>query len=276
MWNQESTPESRQKAGSFITEAIQADPAYAPAYAALAEHKFIEGQFTSDRLDELFRLARLYAAKALELDPALPEGHLSAALIALFYDRDWAVAGQEFQSALELDPNLVRARAMYCVYLLAIGNIDEALRQNALAQAMDPLSLALRNQVARTFYFARRYDLAIAECRKKLDLDHSAVSPIGLLALIYDAQGRYEEALALERKALTTPSSPEKHRHAGAYPGDVRRFQGSPPPGAAARDTLPQGVRCLVFDSDRLRRPGAEKRKRWKAWKRLTRFTTRF
>src|SRR5258708_3281831 len=66
------------------------------------------------------------AAKALEGDDALPEGHASVALVALWFDWEWTRAQVEFERALKLNPGYAAAHQWYCWYLAAMGKFEQA------------------------------------------------------------------------------------------------------------------------------------------------------
>jgi tetratricopeptide (TPR) repeat protein len=84
--------------------AIAADPAYAPAYAALADAYNIAPSWTGMSEHEAATQSLTTAHKALELNPQLGDAHaaLAAALVDSFR---WAEAEKEFRRALELEPN---------------------------------------------------------------------------------------------------------------------------------------------------------------------------
>ena len=77
-WNKRS-PEGLAKAAALMQESIDADPLYAPAWSGLADCHNLLGAFRWKPAREAFPLAHAAAARALELDPNLAEGHTSLA-----------------------------------------------------------------------------------------------------------------------------------------------------------------------------------------------------
>jgi tetratricopeptide (TPR) repeat protein len=57
------------------------------------------------------------------------------------------------------------------MYLEALGRFDEAISERLLAQKFDPLSPFTVADVGYPYYYARKYDEAIAWYRKGLELD---------------------------------------------------------------------------------------------------------
>ena len=79
-----------------------------------------------------------FAQKALELDPDLPEAHLSLAC-ALGGAFDWRNAQIEFDRAIKLNPNLAWAYEIYAWFLGGVGQLDEAIAKDKKAIELDPL-----------------------------------------------------------------------------------------------------------------------------------------
>jgi TolB-like protein/DNA-binding winged helix-turn-helix (wHTH) protein len=196
LWNQSRSAEDLARAAAFFEKAIHADPLFAPAYAGLAEYHWVLPDSGAAPVREHMRLAAEYAGRSLAIDESVPVAHMTAGAVATF-TRHWSDAGREFRRALELDPTLVRARAMHAVYLLAIGRPDEAVAEIREARKSDPLSLTLRGHVQRTLYLAHHFEEAIEECRKSIELDPLSPGGRHYLALSLAALGRHGEALRL-------------------------------------------------------------------------------
>jgi tetratricopeptide (TPR) repeat protein len=206
LWDEERTPAHIHKAASYFQEAVAADAGYAAAYAGLAEVYSAGAQVADGPPEQNIREAKKYAAKALELDANQADAHAVLAFFATAYDRDWKGARREFLKTLELDPGSTRARTLYCVYLLAVGEQEEALAEIRRAQELDPLSPAVRSQVVRTLYLARAYGKAIEESQKNLELKPDSLFTIEILAQAYQQLGRYREAMQVLDRLEALPS----------------------------------------------------------------------
>jgi len=169
-WNKR-TVEAFSEAITFFQEATVKDPGLALAHTGLADTYNNLGSYGIVTPREAFPRAKAAAFKALELDDALAEAHVSLAFALFMFDWDWNAAGREFERALALNPGYANAHHWYAWYLLAIGRIDEALDEMSAAEKLDVLSLPINTNIGFIFYFARRFDEAIDQFRKALDMD---------------------------------------------------------------------------------------------------------
>jgi adenylate cyclase len=116
-------------------------------------------------------------------------------------DLDWPGAEEEYERALELDPNSVRVHETYAWDLQWLGRLDEAMPHLKRAQELDPLGLDLNWDIAVLFNFSRQYDRAIEQFQKIIEMDPNYAPVHGPLALSYQEKGMYEEAIAVLKKA---------------------------------------------------------------------------
>jgi TolB-like protein/DNA-binding winged helix-turn-helix (wHTH) protein/Tfp pilus assembly protein PilF len=164
--------ESVPKAISFYQKAIAADPAYARAYAGLADSYnqlgtvMIGGRSPA----ESRKLAIAAATRALEMDPQLAEAHAALGYSNL-YEWNWDRARAELEQAIRLNPNYASAHLWLGHYLAARSHYDEALQEVRLARDLDPLSPIIQTQVGWILGFAGRYHEAITETRKALEME---------------------------------------------------------------------------------------------------------
>ena len=194
-WNKR-TVEGYRRALEFFQSAIENDPAYAEAYAGLADaFLFLVSDNVAEQ-KEMLAKGRAALQKALELDETLAEAHASIALNAMNFDWDWPKAEREFRRAIELNPNYATAHQWYGEYLANLGRFEDGIREIKRAQELDPLSLIINTDVAKVYMIARRYDAAIAQFKKALEMDPSFDVAHGLLALTYSLKGEHEAAVA--------------------------------------------------------------------------------
>ncbi|MFN0112406.1 MAG: winged helix-turn-helix domain-containing tetratricopeptide repeat protein, partial [Blastocatellia bacterium] len=199
--------EGYSKAFEHFAQAIARDPNYALAYNGLA---LTEGWLIDTGVPRAEALAKFKARlqQAAALDPTLPEVHASLGLSAQNVDWDWVAAEREFQLAIQLNPNYATAHHWYGEHLFLVrGRYAEGLRELRLAQALDPLSLAINSDIAKCFYFARQYDEAIAQARKTLELDSQFILPHYWLFFSLHAQGRFAEAQEVAEKIQSLDGS---------------------------------------------------------------------
>src|SRR2546429_9683053 len=153
----------------YYEQALKLDPNYALAYCGLADTYAYMGGVVMPSKEAVVK-EKDFAQKALELDPELPEAHLSFAC-ALGGAFDWRNAQIEFDRAIELNPNLAWAYEIYAWFLGGLGRLDEAIARDKKAIELDPLNSFFQSALAYFLYHARRYDDAIGQIKKTLELD---------------------------------------------------------------------------------------------------------
>lgn len=198
----QGSEEGVKLAFEYFREAIGKDPQYAPAYAGLADC-YARLPFYSDaRPEEAFPKAKAAALKALALDQALAEAHASMAYVKTYYDWDWTGAEQEFRTALALNPSYAEAHHSYSRFLASLGRVDEARAELSHAQELDPLSLLVQANKGIISYFGRQYEQAVEELQTVTRLDPKFFVPYWGVGLCYEQEGRYEDAVAQLQKAI--------------------------------------------------------------------------
>jgi TolB-like protein/DNA-binding winged helix-turn-helix (wHTH) protein/Tfp pilus assembly protein PilF len=195
-WNERTIPDALPKAIRSFEDAVQKDPNYALAYSGLADGYIMSYWYTPMSSNEALIKARQAAEKAVQLDDALAEGHTSLAAVAA-HEWNWQLAQTEYQRAIELNPNYATAHQWYALYLIGAGRPEQAIEEIHRAQELDPLSLPINSDVGYVYYCARRYDEAIAEYKKALEMKPDFPMALHGLAQAYAQSGNSKEALAL-------------------------------------------------------------------------------
>jgi serine/threonine-protein kinase len=201
-WNKR-TPDGLQKAIAYFQEAVEKDPAYALAYAGLADTYNLASFLNVFPPREVMPKAKAAAAKALQIDDGLAEAHVSLGYASFTYDWDWTAAGRHFQQALAVNPSYVRNHAFYPLYLSSLGRFEEALAVAKRALDLDPASTSVSHVLAVQLYLARQFDQAIQQCRKTLEMDTNYAVTYALLGQVYASKGLYREALTDLAKCST-------------------------------------------------------------------------
>jgi len=202
-WNKR-TEETTAKAISLFNQAIEKDPAYASAYSGLADCYILYGisfDVGSRSPAEAMLPAKAAAEKAVQLDPALADGHNSLAYTKLIYDWDWRGSEAEFKRALELNPGLASAHHWYAHFLLASGRQDEALTESMRSLNLDQLSPIMHTHLGWHYTYSRQYDSGLNYLQKALELDPNYSLAYWYLGWVLEQQGKYPEALQALSKA---------------------------------------------------------------------------
>ncbi|PWT88217.1 MAG: hypothetical protein C5B55_13500 [Blastocatellia bacterium] len=199
-WNKRSS-ENLKKATDLLKAATEKDPNFALAYAGLADCYVVNYYYVGSSPREIMPLSKIYAAKAIELDPTLAEPHATLGFAAWLLDWDKA-AEKEFLRAIQLNPNYPTAHHWYSRYLRGVGRFDEAFSEIQRAEALDPLSLVIINNVAENYIQRGDLNSATRECQRMIDLDPNFWAAHQTLGIVLVKQGRYDEALAEAQKSI--------------------------------------------------------------------------
>jgi eukaryotic-like serine/threonine-protein kinase len=192
-WNKR-TPEWMRKGIDNFHLAIQKDPGYALAYAGLADCYALLGSYGALSPQDAFQKTRSAALKALEIDKTLAEAHTSLAFAQGFYEWNWRESERGFKRALHLSPSYPTFH-WYGYLLMALGRLDEAFVNIRQALDLDPLALVINAQLAWALHFARRYDDAIEQARKTLEMEPAFGLAQFWMGLSYLHKGSYEVAI---------------------------------------------------------------------------------
>jgi eukaryotic-like serine/threonine-protein kinase len=209
-WWKKLNEEGLNKGVEYFRTAIKKDPAYAVAYAGLADCSGALAVFGFVPPKEVFPQAKEAALKAVEIDDTLAEAHTSLGLVKMDSDWEWLGAEAEFQRAIALNPNYAYAHLFYAVALRRTGRVEDAIADSKRALELDPLSLIVNIGLGDAFYLARQYDRAIGQYRKTLDLDPNYLSAHARLGRAYLQESMYREGIAeFEKMSLISPGDTE-------------------------------------------------------------------
>jgi len=202
------TDEDIRRSIELFQQAIKLDSNFALAYVGVAESYNVMPSYPYMSPNEANPLAKAAVAKALEIDPDLPEAHTVAGMIAATYDWDWGKAEREFKRSLELDPNLAITHYRYAwVYLSPMGRHDEAIAEMKRAMELEPLSLVQGANFAAVYLYARQFDKALDQAKKTYDLDPNLITGQNWMCHAYDVNGMYPQSLAISEKAAQSNRS---------------------------------------------------------------------
>ena len=189
------TPDGLQKGMEYAWRAIETDPSYGAAYAALSVVYSLLGIFGILPPAAAFPKAKSAAVKALEMDESLAEAYTSLAGVRLDYDWDWRGAEQACKRALELSPNFAWAHSVWSDLLLVTGRHQASVTEAQLGVELDPLSVGLNFKLAQRLFDTGHYNLAFEQLEKTLEIDPNFVFAHIMLAQVYASKGMFKESL---------------------------------------------------------------------------------
>jgi len=199
--------EDVRKAIDYFESGLAKDPDNALLYTGLADAYVDKMMDVHESPAEATAKARAAAARALQLDDSLAEAHTSLGMIKLSYDWDWTGAEHELKRAMELNPGYPLAQVMYGQYLTMIGRHEEALPYFEKAHRLDPLFGESYRGEGYACFMAHKYDEAIVQYQKALDLEPDAITYFGLV-LARAEKADYATAISEAERATKLNDSP--------------------------------------------------------------------
>lgn len=188
------------KATLLLEQAVAKDPNFALAHAALADAYAFDYQNR--------KKAEATANEAIRLDPDLGEPHATLGFIRMLWEWRLRDAEAEFKRAVALSPDYATARQWFALNLAATGHGGAALAEVTRALTLVPDSVPINADLCQILYLSKRYDEAIAQCRKVIERDPNNANAHALLYDIYNAAGLYSEAVESYYRYAQANSSP--------------------------------------------------------------------
>jgi adenylate cyclase len=195
--NRHSDKSTREALAAY-EHAVQLDSRFARAWAGVARtHTWIAGFATAGGqkvFDEHLAAARDAIARALAIEPNLPDALYARAWLETNFDFNWSAATQTVSKAMALapaDPNVLIAAANLET---SRGNTDRAIEIYRKAVELDPVNAQSRSFLAFGLANSKRFAEARAEYARVVELNSSAPWAHAGLGLSYLLQNKFEEA----------------------------------------------------------------------------------
>jgi TolB-like protein/DNA-binding winged helix-turn-helix (wHTH) protein/Tfp pilus assembly protein PilF len=167
LWNRQ-TELDLTKAISEFEKAVARDPNFALAYCGLSD-VYTALAFYFHPPNESMPKAESYAARALSIEPDLPDALFSDASVKFWYRRDFVGARRSVLRALEIRPNHALAHNLYGDILISEGQVDEGLAKIRHSVQLDPLAHFQACDLAWQQFNGGRYDEAAVTARTNVE-----------------------------------------------------------------------------------------------------------
>lgn len=171
------------RAQALLERAVAEDPKFALAHAALARVHTLMYWFGYDPAVERREQARAAAQRALELNPTLPEAHMSLGFYRAGGFRDYLGALEAYRQALKWQPNSAEIHQRIGSAWRRLGRWKEALASYTRALELDPANTSLLQDAAYLYHGLRRYREAASLYERIV-----ALSPDDIFAKVQQAQ----------------------------------------------------------------------------------------
>ena len=138
-----TSPAPNKEAIAMLERAVGLDPTYAPAWAQLGLHYYLDSQY-SDGGEAAFQKSNVALERCLALDPNLVEGAVQS--IANRVERgELARAYKDADALVKRQPRSSFAHFSMGYVLRYAGLLDEATRECETARSLDPGNFGLRS-----------------------------------------------------------------------------------------------------------------------------------
>ena len=193
-WNR-SNPEDITKAIKIFEEVIRLDSDFALPYCSLSFCYSYMGSTGLMSPSIAYPKAKDYTLKAIELDPNHAESHLSLATIKFFHNWDFDGAEASLNKALSLCLNSSLINQVHGWFLIAKGDFINAIDKMEQAVKLDPLSLPLMSNLGDAYSFARRFEEALKQYDKIIEMDPAFRRGFEGRGMIFLAMGENDKAI---------------------------------------------------------------------------------
>jgi len=196
------TEKSYVDAIKLFEQAIDKDPRYAQAYAAIADCYAGLGAWEIFPASEVLPKARIYASKALGIDDSIAEAHAALATVLNLQDWKFVEAELEFERAIELNPSLSYVHTLFSLFLGQFGRSDEAIREAKRAIDLDPLSAETFTIAGVVHLYNGHVEEAKAFLLNAIYLDPSSAFAFDALGCCYVRTGDFDLGISKIKEAI--------------------------------------------------------------------------
>ena len=199
----------------YFKQAIDIDPNFALAHAGYADANLLSAFYGLLPPTQVLYKARQSAETALNLDPTLCEPYCSLGSYYTF-EWNWIDAEKNLLKSLQINPEYAQAHYWYGLNILAWikGEFEEAEERGRIAKMLEPLSSITHAAYGAILYSAGKFEAALEECKKGLEIDAYSFLCRFYEGNSYMALEKYEEARVVYEKAMKI-----SNRHAFAQNG---------------------------------------------------------
>jgi serine/threonine protein kinase/Tfp pilus assembly protein PilF len=190
-----ASPEAYAKSIDYFNQAVLADPSCAEAYNGLGNYYVIEGDEGLMKPGEAWPKSRAAYLKATELDHDLGEAYAGLASFDHLYAWNWSGAEKNVKRAIELNPGDAGAHREYSGILRTVGRFEQAIVESRQAREQNPLSVSLIASLGWTYFYAHRWDDAIAQFRQALERDSQLLGAHEGLVKCYQQKGLQKDVI---------------------------------------------------------------------------------
>ena len=186
-----------------LRKAVELDPGYVQAWAALADAIFLGAEGSTASVAELVaerRKGEDVANKAIALGPDLAAGYSERGFIRVWGNWDFQGAGEDFKRALALEPENSNVIEQYASsVLMPLGRLEEAMPLAEKVVKADPLNSHAWRRLGALQYMRGDYDAAVPSFQRSLEIAPEQSNTAAFLSYDYLLLKKPAMALSLAR-----------------------------------------------------------------------------
>ena len=191
-----------KRSQGYYEDAVRKDPAFALAYAGLADCYISQGAYRLVPPQDAYRLGSSAIQKALQLDQALSEAHGSLGYLEWQFGWDWQTAEKELRYAVDLNPNSMEGHESLAWYLAWSGRRGEALAEVEKMRRLDPAYPFTAQQESGVYYHQRDYKALVEAGEKSVAAYPNGWASHYFLAVGYEGSGQPAHAIPEYQRAV--------------------------------------------------------------------------
>lgn len=180
---------------ALFQAAVDGDPNYAAAWAALAEAMLLSAVFGMIPPGETGAKVKQAAETAVALNPSLPEAYVALGAASSLFEWDWAKGEDALLKAIQLDHHDPVGRILYGIHLACLGKMDRAVAEVELALELDPASVFPNFVLGWVYGASGRFDEAISQHLLVSRLAKDSGLPHLGLGMAYAAKREFADAI---------------------------------------------------------------------------------
>src|SRR6266567_8496404 len=200
-YSDKTTEDDLRRSLEFFARALEKDPQFSRAWTGIAKSWLWLADAYVPPL-EAYPKVRNATGRALQLNDNEAEAHVYLAEARRILDWDLDGAEAEFNRAVEVEPNSTPSNYFIAALYAARGDRDKALAYLLRTSKIDPASLWVSNFACELYRYFGLYEEAAFAGERALQLDPTfAHWGEPALAALYRETGRFDDAIALYKKA---------------------------------------------------------------------------
>jgi serine/threonine-protein kinase len=189
------------KSVEYFRKAVELEPQFAYAWAALAISYNILAGHELFPLEQARVKLREYAERALALDATVAEAYAALALMWQRFEWKWDTSEQYYQMAFVNAPQMSLARQWHSGLLSILRRPDDAVAEAQKGRDLEPLAVPPNNTHAAMLFRARKYPDAVRRYQFTLELNPGFVPAMDGLGGAYLMTGDWQKAIQYREEA---------------------------------------------------------------------------